>query len=102
MKLKSLNIMKKIKILFVNIIFIFLLLNIRFSNKKTQHIEETNKSNNIVGIINYSIWKNLSLLFDYKNDQYEFINTEINKYLRNSKYKRKLQIFLSKSIERFE
>ena len=94
--------MKKIKILFVNIIFIFLLLNIRFSNKKTQHIEETNKSNNIVGIINYSIWKNLSLLFDYKNDQYEFIDTEINRYLRNSKYKRKLQIFLSKSIERFE
>jgi hypothetical protein len=92
--------MKKIKILLVNVIFIFLLLNIRFSNKKTQ--EETIKSNNIVGIINYSIWKNLSLFFDYKNDQYEFFDTEMKKYLRNSKYKRKLQIFLSKSIDRFE
>ncbi len=92
--------MKKIKILLV--IFIFLLLKIVFLNKKTQHMEEINISNNIAGVINYNTWKNLSLFFDFKNDQYEFINTEINKYLRKSKYKRKLQILLLKSIERFE
>jgi len=94
--------MKIMKIFLVNAIFIaFLLFNIRFTHKKEQD-EEDNNEPKIIGKISYSIWKNLSLLFDHKNDQHEFINKEVVEYLNKSKYKRKLELFLSKSIDRFE